>query len=69
VGRDFRAALGGRVDRGISYAGLFAPAAWHVHEMMFGFIAAAVGGFVLTAIPNWTGRLPVRGSPEGLRCG
>jgi uncharacterized protein involved in response to NO len=48
---------------GISYAGLFAPAAWHVHEMMFGFIAAAVGGFVLTAIPNWTGRLPVRGWP------
>ena len=48
---------------GISYAGLFAAPAWHVHEMMFGFIAAAVGGFVLTAIPNWTGRLPVRGWP------
>jgi uncharacterized protein involved in response to NO len=54
---------------GIPYAGLFAPAAWHVHEMTFGFIAAAVGGFVLTAIPNRTGSLPVRGWPEGLRCG
>ena len=47
----------------ISYDGAFAPQVWHVHEMMFGFIAAAVGGFILTAIPNWTGRLPVRGWP------
>lgn len=47
----------------ISYNGVFAPAAWHVHEMMFGFVAAAVGGFILTAVPNWTGRLPVRGWP------
>lgn len=47
----------------IGYRGLFAPAAWHVHEMMFGFVAAAVGGFILTAVPNWTGRLPVRGWP------
>jgi len=46
------------------YAGLrsrFDPAAWHVHEMLFGFVMAAVAGFLLTAIPNWTGRLPVRG--------
>jgi uncharacterized protein involved in response to NO len=47
----------------ISYRGVFAPQVWHVHEMMFGFIAAAVGGFILTAVPNWTGRLPVRGWP------
>lgn len=47
----------------IEYRGSFAPAAWHVHEMMFGFVAAAVGGFILTAVPNWTGRLPVRGWP------
>jgi uncharacterized protein involved in response to NO len=47
----------------ISYEGHFGPAAWHVHEMMFGFVAAAVGGFILTAVPNWTGRLPVRGWP------
>jgi uncharacterized protein involved in response to NO len=39
----------------------FEPMAWHVHEMLFGFVMAAVGGFLLTAIPNWTGRLPVRG--------
>ncbi len=39
------------------------PLAWHVHEMLFGFVMAAVAGFLLTAIPNWTGRLPVRGYP------
>lgn len=39
----------------------FDPLLWHQHEMLFGFAAAAICGFVLTAIPNWTGRLPVRG--------
>ncbi len=38
---------------------------WHIHEMVFGFAGAAMGGFVLTAVPNWTGRLPVRGWPLG----
>ena len=41
----------------------FAPLDWHVHEMLFGYVAAAVAGFLLTAIPNWTGRLPVNGWP------
>lgn len=40
-----------------------APVDWHIHEMMFGYQAAAIGGFLLTAIPNWTGRLPVLGAP------
>jgi uncharacterized protein involved in response to NO len=39
------------------------PLAWHVHEMIFGFAAAALAGFLLTAIPNWTGRLPLQGRP------
>jgi uncharacterized protein involved in response to NO len=39
------------------------PVSWHVHEMIFGFIAAAIGGFLLTATANWTGRLPVQGPP------
>lgn len=30
--------------------------AWHRHEMIFGFAGAAVIGFMLTAIANWTGR-------------
>ena len=36
---------------------------WHAHEMIFGYAAAVVAGFLLTAIPNWTGRLPVCGGP------
>lgn len=34
---------------------------WHVHEMVFGFLPAVITGFLLTAIPNWTDRLPIRG--------
>jgi len=52
-----------------TYAGSLQPPSafpavvWHVHEMVFGFGFAAVAGFLLTAIPNWTGRLPLRGAP------
>jgi uncharacterized protein involved in response to NO len=41
----------------------FPPTIWHVHEMIFGYAAAVVAGFLLTAIPNWTGRMPLQGSP------
>jgi uncharacterized protein involved in response to NO len=41
----------------------FDPIAWHRHEMLFGFVGAVVAGFLLTAIPNWTGRLPIAGPP------
>ncbi|MGD0291973.1 MAG: NnrS family protein [Candidatus Binataceae bacterium] len=47
----------------------FDPLTWHIHEMLFGFVMAAVGGFLLTAIPNWTNRLPVRGYPLALLTG
>jgi uncharacterized protein involved in response to NO len=43
--------------------GPFHPIDWHVHEMLFGYTAAVVAGFLFTAIPNWTGRLPVCGWP------
>lgn len=39
------------------------PVDWHIHEMLFGYLAAIITGFLLTAIPNWTGRLPVQGLP------
>jgi uncharacterized protein involved in response to NO len=38
-----------------------APSAWHAHEMIFGWVAAAVAGFLLTAVPVWTATGPVRG--------
>lgn len=50
--------LGGYVSLPIA----FAPVAWHVHELMFGYVPAVVAGFLLTAVPNWTGRLPIVGS-------
>ncbi len=31
------------------------PPMWHAHEMIFGYATAALGGFFLTAVPNWTG--------------
>ena len=33
---------------------------WHAHEMMFGFVAAMCGGFILTALPSWAGTTAVR---------
>lgn len=47
----------------ISLPTRFDSTAWHRHEMLFGFVGAAVSGFLLTAIPNWTGRLPIAGKP------
>jgi uncharacterized protein involved in response to NO len=41
----------------------FGALAWHRHEMLFGFVGAVIAGFLLTAIPNWTGRLPIAGPP------
>jgi uncharacterized protein involved in response to NO len=39
----------------------FGPLDWHIHEMIYGYVGAVIAGFLLTAIPNWTGRLPVNG--------
>jgi uncharacterized protein involved in response to NO len=50
-------ALAGQWNIGGSYGALN----WHAHEMLFGYASAALAGFMLTAIPNWTGRLPVSG--------
>lgn len=44
---------------------MFSPVMWHFHELLFGFVGAAIAGFLLTAIPNWTGRLPLQGWPLG----
>ena len=36
---------------------------WHQHEMVFGYTSAVIAGFLLTAVPNWTGRPPMTGPP------
>jgi uncharacterized protein involved in response to NO len=41
----------------------FVPRDWHAHEMLYGYVPAVVTGFLLTAVPNWTGRLPLQGAP------
>ncbi len=48
---------------GFALPSRFDPLSWHAHEMLFGFVMAAVAGFLLTAIPNWTQRLPISGAP------
>ena len=47
----------------LSFAVPYGAVAWHAHEFLFGYVVASIAGFILTAIPNWTGRLPVRGGP------
>jgi uncharacterized protein involved in response to NO len=41
----------------------FDPVSWHAHEFLFGYLGAVIAGFLLTAVPNWTGRLPIVGWP------
>jgi uncharacterized protein involved in response to NO len=53
------AALSGLIDLPVATD----PLAWHKHEMTFGYLGAVMAGFLLTAIPNWTGRLPLAGAP------
>lgn len=51
---------------GVELPGPFDGLHWHAHEMLFGYLGAVIAGFVLTAIPNWTGRLPISGRPLAL---
>jgi uncharacterized protein involved in response to NO len=45
----------------LTLSNAFQPMDWHAHEALFGYGVAVVAGFLLTAVPNWTGRLPLRG--------
>ena len=51
----------GALGLGWEVGGDYGMLNWHAHEMLFGYASAALAGFMLTAIPNWTGRLPVSG--------
>lgn len=53
------AAWVGGLPLGVAYT----ASVWHGHEMVFGFAGAAVGGFLLTAVPNWTNTHHVSGKP------
>jgi uncharacterized protein involved in response to NO len=52
----------------LAWAGVLSPGAtyaplhlWHAHEMLFGFSAAFICGFVLTALPSWAGTPEIKG--------
>jgi uncharacterized protein involved in response to NO len=59
----------GMLAAGTAVPSRFDPLAWHIHEMLFGFAMAAIAGFLLTAIPNWTQRPPVSGGLLALLVG
>lgn len=44
----------------------WSPLHWHSHEMLFGFTAPAIAGFILTAVCNWTGAPPLQGAKLSL---
>lgn len=46
----------------ISLSDYYSPAAWHAHEMLFGYTVAVIAGFLLTAAGNWTGMTVINGS-------
>ncbi|WP_425660015.1 NnrS family protein [Roseobacter sp. EG26] len=48
------------------HSGPLSQVDWHVHEMLFGYTSAVLTGFLLTAVPNWTGLPPIKGWPLGL---
>jgi uncharacterized protein involved in response to NO len=48
---------------GLPVGGDYGAVGWHAHEMLFGFGSAVLAGFLMTAIPNWTGKMPLAGVP------
>lgn len=59
------ALLLGRISLDLSVA----PLLWHAHEMLFGFAAAVIVGFLLTAGKAWTGLATPRGAFLGVLVG
>jgi uncharacterized protein involved in response to NO len=45
---------------------VFSPADWQIHEMLYGYAAAAMAGVLLTSLPNRSRRAPVAGWPLGV---
>ncbi len=51
------------ISYGVPLSSDWPPTLWHAHEMLFGFIMSAVAGFLLTAVPSWTGQKGFAGTP------
>ena len=52
----------------ISWHAPYPATFWHVHEMLFGVVAAVVAGFLLTAAKNWTQQQTLNGKALLLLC-
>ncbi|MBP7002053.1 NnrS family protein [Amaricoccus sp.] len=59
----------GALTAGLPIGGAYGAAGWHAHEMLFGFAPAVLAGFLMTAIPNWTGQMPLAGRPLAMLAG
>lgn len=51
------------VAQGTLPLGALPPPLWHAHELFYGFVGAALAGFLLTAVPSWTGAKGFAGWP------
>ncbi len=51
------------IGGGMGVVGAFSAHDWHIHELLYGFLPAIIAGYLLTAVPNWTGHFPVQGGP------
>lgn len=49
----------------LQVAEVYGPSDWHAHELLFGFMPAVLVGYLMTTVPNWTGRFPLSGKPLG----
>lgn len=47
----------------VDFADTYGQSAWHAHELLFGFMPAVLVGYLMTTVPNWTGRFPLSGQP------
>lgn len=54
---------------GVPLGTAWPPTLWHGHEMLFGFIVAAIAGFLLTSVPSWTGTRGFAGRPLAIVSG
>jgi uncharacterized protein involved in response to NO len=52
----------------LSAANYFGNVNWHAHEMLLGYSAAVIAGFLLTAVKNWTGRTTLTGDQLATLC-
>lgn len=47
----------------LNLSGIYGQSAWHAHELLFGFMPAVLVGYLMTTVPNWSGRFPLSGLP------